>query len=133
MLRKMLRRGLDAADRATGGVLRDNLRPFLPVAPASGPVLVRLGGVSGEVPAGITLLQAGALLRVDIEHCCGGEATCGTCRVQVVEGMRRLSRVAPKEAGTLEAFAQGPNDRLACQARVLGPVVVEIPDDWRTL
>lgn len=133
MLRRVLRRGIEAADRLSGGAVTPALAPWVPSMVPRGPVQVRLGDVVGEVPFGSSILEACALLNVDLEHCCGGEATCGTCRVTVRSGARCLSRVEPREGGTLEAFKETPEDRLGCQAKILGPVSVEIPDDWRSL
>lgn len=133
MLRQVLSRGIRAADRLSGGAVAGAIAPWLPSVLPAGPVKVRLGGVEGEVPPGTTILQACRQLGVDLEHCCGGEATCGTCRVVIRDGGRRLSRIEPKEGGALQAFQETPDDRLGCQARIYGPVTVEIPEDWRAL
>ena len=130
---RVLKRGVKAADRMSGGVVVEAIAPWVPRILPTGPVKVQLGGVEGEVPSGATVLEACEMLGVELEHCCGGEATCGTCRVTVVSGGRCLSRVEPREGGTLEAYKETPADRLGCQARILAPVVVEIPEDWRAL
>lgn len=62
---------------------------------------------------------------------CGGLGTCRTCAFEVHEGAEHLSPVQSLEAEAIEALqtrsqARGHSKvvRLACQARVNGPVVV---------
>lgn len=45
-------------------------------------------------------------------------ASCGTCRVEVKEGMEALQTPAPEELSVLEIFGDGPEIRLCCQMRV---------------
>ena len=122
-LTSLARRALrTAANRFT-----DRLRGQ-PATP-TGPVTVEFAGLStGEVPGGVTLLEAARLLGVDLNHYCGGTCSCGTCRVVVVDGLRLLSRAEGREEMVLGASSTARGDRLACQARVLGPVKVRVPD-----
>lgn len=53
---------------------------------------------------------------------CGGYGQCGTCVVEVVEGMNNLSPRTPAEEQKLKK--RPDNCRLACQANVHGPVSV---------
>lgn len=84
--------------------------------------------VEGEVPGGISLLACARHLDVRVTHYCGGMCSCGTCRVEVVDGADLLSPALPNERMVLGAERDAAGDRLACQARVLGPVVVRVPD-----
>lgn len=112
-LRARLRKALGRSERAT----------------PSGPVEVRfVGGPSGEVQAGTTLLAAAAQLGMTLSSYCGGHCSCGTCRVAVVSGADNLSDMAGNEQMVLGSAARARGDRLACQSRVLGPVTVEVPD-----
>lgn len=52
---------------------------------------------------------------------CGGYGQCGTCIVEVVEGMENLS---PRTEVENRKLKKKPNYRLACQALVNGPVSV---------
>ena len=59
-----------------------------------------------------------------LPQACGGQAECGTCRVQVVSGA-----VTPSFGDELELRARHPksfdaNERLACRARPRGDLVV---------
>ncbi|GET42815.1 ferredoxin [Microseira wollei NIES-4236] len=53
---------------------------------------------------------------------CGGYGQCGTCIVQIVEGMENLSPRTEVENRKLKKKPQ--NYRLACQTLVNGPVIV---------
>jgi ferredoxin len=53
---------------------------------------------------------------------CGGYGQCGTCIVQIVEGMENLSPRTEVENRKLKKKPQ--NYRLACQTLVNGPVLV---------
>lgn len=86
-------------------------------------------GISGGVPEGSSLLEAAEMLGVPLNHVCGGNASCSTCRVHVVEGWDLLTGIEDEEKGILEREWLDPPYRLACQARVKGDVVVTIPPD----
>lgn len=138
---RLLRRGLRAVSRAGATVAERVLRnesqvaPFLGRAPAAapsrtstGPVEVRFGVTIVRVERGTTLLEAAEAGRLDLRHYCGGNSSCGTCRVVIVKGARNLSRREGMEEMALGADNVTRGDRLACQAQVLGEVEIEIPD-----
>ena len=89
--------------------------------------------IEGEAPReirlrpGVTLLEAARAADADLRSYCGGNCSCGTCRVEILDGARNLSRMEDMEAFALSAehHAKG---RLACQARVMGDVKVKIPE-----
>lgn len=47
-------------------------------------------------------------------------ANCGTCRVEVVEGLDLCEPPTEREARVRRIFSDGPSVRLACQLRVGG-------------
>ncbi|HEY9736374.1 MAG TPA: 2Fe-2S iron-sulfur cluster-binding protein [Trichocoleus sp.] len=53
---------------------------------------------------------------------CGGYGQCGTCVVEIAEGVENLSPRTPVEEQKLKKWPT--NCRLACQATVHGPVTV---------
>ena len=57
---------------------------------------------------------------IRMETACGGFAACNSCRVRVISG--ELSAVDESETPFLDRADQ----RLGCQARVVGDVVVEL-------
>ncbi|NEP03471.1 MULTISPECIES: 2Fe-2S iron-sulfur cluster-binding protein [Okeania] len=54
---------------------------------------------------------------------CGGYGQCGTCVVEVVEGLENLSPRTPVEEKKLKK--KPPSYRLACQTMVNGPVTIK--------
>ncbi len=89
-------------------------------------------GKSGEVAADVTLLEAAERLGFALDHDCGGNASCTTCRVEVQAGAENLSEIEFEEQDLLdrEALTQSYH-RLGCQARVRGDVVVRVPGQKR--
>ena len=73
-------------------------------------------------PFGSTLLAACDLGRIPMETECGGFAACNSCRVAVISGMDALSPTGFDE----EPFLDRDDQRLGCQARLLGDVVVRL-------
>ncbi len=87
-------------------------------------------GKSGDVPENITLLEAAEHLGFPLNHDCGGNASCSTCRVEVVVGDENLSEIDFEEQDLLdrEALTEAYH-RLGCQAKVLGDVIVQVPEE----
>jgi len=97
-----------------------------------GPYTITLApdGESCEVAEGTTLQQALGLLGVEITAPCGGEGTCGKCRVQVLGG--EVDPVHPEERALLTQEELAAGIRLACRARVQGQVEISVPASTRT-
>ncbi|MEW6543030.1 MAG: 2Fe-2S iron-sulfur cluster-binding protein [Nitrospirota bacterium] len=86
-------------------------------------------GKSGEVPENLSLLEAAQALGFPLNHDCGGNASCTTCRVEVQEGGEHLSDIEFDEQDLLDREAlTAPWHRLGCQARIRGDVVVRVPE-----
>ena len=77
-----------------------------------------------EAAEGETLLEAAIRCGIPAAHACGGNARCSTCRVLVVEGRDVLSPIEERERRLLTPLGLDRPIRLACQARVSGPVTV---------
>jgi serine/threonine protein kinase/hemoglobin-like flavoprotein/class 3 adenylate cyclase len=73
---------------------------------------------------GMTLLEVSRAHGISHSQVCGGKARCTTCRVVVLEGAGHLGARTPAELATAERKHWPESIRLACQARVLGPVTV---------
>jgi adenylate cyclase len=72
---------------------------------------------------GLSILEISLLNDVPHAHVCAGRGRCGTCRVRIDAGAASLSAVGEQERATLERVEAASGERLACQARVLGPGV----------
>jgi uncharacterized 2Fe-2S/4Fe-4S cluster protein (DUF4445 family) len=100
-------------------------------------VVFQPSGRRSEVEAGVDLLEAARQVGVAIESSCGGEHTCGECKVLVEEGffpgerlysrMTHLSPFATPEAEFISSDERAAGMRLACVAQVRGDVLVTVP------
>jgi ferredoxin len=78
----------------------------------------------GQVEAweGETVLNVLRREEVDISYYCGGNCSCGTCIINVLEG--ELSEIGGREQLVLGVVPS--RERLACQARVREDIRIEI-------
>jgi len=79
------------------------------------------------VSTGTSILALAQDLGIDLDHFCGGQCSCGTCRIKVLNGAHNLSDRQASEELVLGQANVATGSRLACQARVNGPVQIEIP------
>lgn len=85
--------------------------------------------ISVEVREGATLFLAAIEAKnVDIESQCGGKGGCALCKLIIREGAENLSEMEWEETAHLGNVFHVTHERLACQSRILGDVVVEIPE-----
>ena len=77
--------------------------------------------------AGKTLLSIARENGIELDHFCGGQCSCGTCRGKVTNGEGNLSKPSGPEQMVLGPKHLSSCGRLACQARVTGDVEVEVP------
>ena len=91
-------------------------------------------GITGEVEANLSLLDAAKALGFPLNHDCGGNASCTTCRVEVQSGGEHLSEIDFDEQDLLDREALSePWHRLGCQAKIVGDVVVRVPEQkWES-
>ena len=98
-------------------------------------VILNLSGKTLDVPPGA--MDAKTMLghfhdhHLDWMHSCGGKGRCTTCRVVIVEGMSNLQ---PPTEAELKYRRQGllkTNERLTCQAKIAGDIVISVPDDCK--
>jgi len=82
------------------------------------------------VRADATLLQAAQAGGVELQAVCGGNGTCGHCKIRLVAG--QLSAITAEERDQLEISALQGGWRLACQASPAGNVTVSLPADSLT-
>lgn len=80
-------------------------------------------GVTVEVAPGSTLLAAARAAGVALDAPCGGTGRCGSCSVRAEGGLTPLSRDEQELLGGADVAA---GKRLACRARVSGPVTVTL-------
>lgn len=86
--------------------------------------------VTVEVSSGTTILEASEKAKSHVGSACGGVCACSTCHVKITTGAEHLSEMDEDESDRLDmAFAVTPKSRLACQAKILGDLTVEITEE----
>ncbi|MCA9582817.1 MAG: (2Fe-2S)-binding protein [Myxococcales bacterium] len=71
-----------------------------------------------EVPAGTDLVDVtDQHPQAEVPYSCRS-ASCGTCRVEVIEGAEGLSPIDDDEQDVLDVFGNEPRVRLCCQIRL---------------
>ena len=78
-----------------------------------------------QAEQGQSVLAAALASGVRHYNICGGHARCSTCRVRVLDNPAGLSPRSGPEETMASQLHWGDEIRLACQARVTGPAVVE--------
>ena len=96
-------------------------------------------GKRGTFANGTTLLQAARSLGVDIDSVCGGRAMCGRCQILCSEGdfpkqgitsrKEHLSAFGAVEQRYSAEHGSLGDRRLACQARIQGDIVIDVPPE----
>ena len=84
-------------------------------------------GLTVEVAAGTSLLQAILDAGQKLVSQCGGEAKCGACHLFITEGRKGVSKMTAVENGKLDTIIGiGSKSRLACQVTLLGTEAVTV-------
>jgi uncharacterized 2Fe-2S/4Fe-4S cluster protein (DUF4445 family) len=99
-------------------------------------------GSKGDVPHGTSVLDAARELGVEIESICAGRQTCGKCQVELEVGnfqkhgiQSQKAHLSPPDEGEIRYAAEHGIDlsmrRLSCTARILGDVLIHVPEESR--
>jgi uncharacterized 2Fe-2S/4Fe-4S cluster protein (DUF4445 family) len=105
-------------------------------------VIFQPSGRRGEIPEGKTVLEASRLLGAGIESVCGGERSCGKCRIRIESGSfdrgditslpEHLSPFSEEESEFISDSERRDGFRLACAAQIEGDVLIFVPEKSRT-
>jgi 2Fe-2S ferredoxin len=75
-----------------------------------------------------TVLAVAIRHKIDLNHSCGGNGTCGTCRVFVeADGTRQPRNELEQEMADERGFSE--SERLACQLQACAQLRVRIPQN----
>ena len=97
-------------------------------------------GRRGKVEHGTLVLDAARQLGVEIESICGGRQTCEKCRVLVEEGHfdkhninSSEEHLSPRTEVEIELLKElgTPEQRLSCNAKILGDLLITVPEGSR--
>jgi len=86
-----------------------------------------VNGSSHDVPAGTSFLDF--CQSHDAPHDFGCTVgSCGTCRLELVEGADHVNPISDEERETLEMCTDVAGARLGCQLKILGDIAVRPVD-----
>jgi uncharacterized 2Fe-2S/4Fe-4S cluster protein (DUF4445 family) len=104
-------------------------------------VIFQPSGSRGHVEDGVTIVDASRKLGVELESVCGGQATCGKCKVRIEEGfferfgiessMDHLSPLEERESKFFEKHEGLKDYRLSCVTQIYGDVLIFVPEESR--
>jgi uncharacterized 2Fe-2S/4Fe-4S cluster protein (DUF4445 family) len=105
-------------------------------------VIFQPSGRRGEVEEGKTIIEASQELGVKVESICGGERSCGKCKVKLEEGFferygiksnpEHLSPFTEEEGKFINEIEKKEGYRLACAAQIKGNVLIFVPEESRS-
>ena len=78
-----------------------------------------------EVAEGAVLMDVLLKAGFPVASSCHGDAVCGKCRVEVIEGWENLSPIEGHEEILSRRLRIKPPYRVSCQAKVLGDITID--------
>jgi uncharacterized 2Fe-2S/4Fe-4S cluster protein (DUF4445 family) len=104
-------------------------------------IIFQPSGRRGEVPKGMTIIEASRRVGVDIEALCGEKKVCGKCKVRIEEGFfekygvqSTMSHTSPwkeEEEKFINEEQKKLGYRLGCVAQVEGDLLIFVPEESR--
>ncbi len=104
-------------------------------------VIFQPSGRRGEVPKEISVIEASRRLGADIEALCGEKKVCGKCKIRIEEGFfekygidskrSHVSRWQEEEEKFINAEERTAGYRLGCVAKIIGDLLVFVPEESR--
>ena len=67
---------------------------------------------------------------IDWMHACGGKGRCTTCKVTIKEGIEHFQPLTLAEERYFREGALVAGERLACQAKVTGDIIIVAPPEY---
>ena len=100
-------------------------------------VIFTPSGIEADAEDGATVLDTARQAGVDLDSVCGGRGVCGRCQVlpslgdfakwAITSTREHLSEVDATEIAYSGKRPMEPDARLGCQARICGPLVLDVP------
>lgn len=84
--------------------------------------------VEVDVDPSKTLYEIATEKGLKIKSTCGGQATCGECRVKIVEGENSIPEPSALELNMIGTSYFIDGRRLSCQVRCFGSVTVDMTE-----
>lgn len=84
-----------------------------------------------EIEEGNTILAAALKTGIDLTSICSGKGICGKCKI-IINDITAVNQINTKEMEFLTQAELEDNVRLACLTKVMGNLVVKVPESSRT-
>ncbi len=68
---------------------------------------------------------------LDWMHSCGAKGRCTTCKMVVLNGVENLSEYSEAEIKYKNKGELSENERLACQAKTSGDIIIRVPNSGK--
>lgn len=68
---------------------------------------------------------------IDWMHACGGKGRCTTCKLQIIQGQENFLLFTEAEQKYAAQGQLAHNERLACQTKIVGDVVIKVPEEGK--
>jgi adenylate cyclase len=88
-------------------------------------ILCRPDNIVIEAKAHSSVLESLLAANVPHPHACGGNASCSTCRIMILEGSENCRLMTSAEKALAERLDLPVHIRLACQTRITGDIAVQ--------
>ena len=69
--------------------------------------------------------------QLDWMHACGGKGRCTSCKAIILKGAENIVRLTPAEIRYKDLGLLAENERLCCQARIIGDVELAAPEEYK--
>lgn len=69
--------------------------------------------------------------QIDWMHACGGKGRCTTCKINVLKGYENISELSSFERKCKNAGLLTEVQRLACQCRSEGDILISVPQECK--
>ena len=106
---------------------------------SSATIVFTPSGIRGRVKKGTTILEAAQKFSVDLNSICGARGRCSKCQIELTFGEFNKLNIRSKETSVSERneteliyrtkFHLSEERRLGCQTKILGDLVVDVPED----
>jgi len=68
---------------------------------------------------------------IDWMHACGAKGRCTTCKMEVVRGEGNLTKTTDAELKYRQLGQLSLKERLACQVKALGDIIIRVPEEGK--
>ena len=68
---------------------------------------------------------------IDWMHACGGKGRCTTCKLVIIQGNENFLSLTESEQKYVTNGQLAHNERLACQAKIAGDIIVRVPENGK--